>query len=140
MGTSLAKRVALGAHVVGERPVLLAGTCHLDTLTQGLLSCQQILELLCQILQTDSLSAIQFWLLHAPPKGEDAMPSAFSDWKLWRALFSGRHSAPTRAFPRAAAPFWSPKLTFPAGLCPCFLLPLSQQRFPRPCFLEGTSA
>ncbi|EGV93766.1 Protein SPATIAL, partial [Cricetulus griseus] len=27
-----------------------------------------ILELLCQILQTDSLSAIQFWLLYAPPK------------------------------------------------------------------------
>ncbi|XP_026359769.2 protein TBATA [Ursus arctos] len=30
-----------------------------------------ILELLCQILQTDSLSAIQFWLLHAPPKEKD---------------------------------------------------------------------
>ncbi|ELK09561.1 Protein SPATIAL [Pteropus alecto] len=27
-----------------------------------------ILELLCQILQTDSLNAIQFWLLYAPPK------------------------------------------------------------------------
>lgn len=33
----------------------------------------QILELLCQILQTDSLSAIQFWLLYAPPKGKDTM-------------------------------------------------------------------
>ncbi|XP_049999755.1 protein TBATA isoform X3 [Alexandromys fortis] len=32
-----------------------------------------ILELLCQILQTDSLSAIQFWLLYAPPKGEDTI-------------------------------------------------------------------
>ncbi|XP_053779414.1 protein TBATA [Desmodus rotundus] len=30
-----------------------------------------ILELLCQILQTDSLSAIQFWLLFAPPKEKD---------------------------------------------------------------------
>ncbi|XP_058398644.1 protein TBATA [Diceros bicornis minor] len=30
-----------------------------------------ILELLCQILQTDSLSAIQFWLLSAPPKEKD---------------------------------------------------------------------
>nr|XP_054098934.1 protein TBATA isoform X12 [Callithrix jacchus] len=30
-----------------------------------------VLELLCQILETDSLSAIQFWLLYAPPKGED---------------------------------------------------------------------
>ena len=52
--------------------MLLAGTCHPGTLTQGLSSCPQILELLCQILQTDSLSAIQFWLLYAPPKGEDA--------------------------------------------------------------------
>ncbi|XP_002913793.1 protein TBATA [Ailuropoda melanoleuca] len=30
-----------------------------------------ILELLCQILQTDSLNAIQFWLLHAPAKEKD---------------------------------------------------------------------
>uniref|UniRef100_A0A8C8Z291 Thymus, brain and testes associated n=1 Tax=Prolemur simus TaxID=1328070 RepID=A0A8C8Z291_PROSS len=30
-----------------------------------------ILELLCQILQTDSLSAIQFWLLYAPPREKD---------------------------------------------------------------------
>ncbi|XP_075389542.1 protein TBATA [Tenrec ecaudatus] len=30
-----------------------------------------ILELLCQILQTDSLSAIQFWLLFAPPQEKD---------------------------------------------------------------------
>ncbi|XP_027623521.1 protein TBATA isoform X3 [Tupaia chinensis] len=30
-----------------------------------------VLELLCQILQTDSLSAIQFWLLSAPPKEKD---------------------------------------------------------------------
>ncbi|KAL2769797.1 protein TBATA isoform b [Daubentonia madagascariensis] len=30
-----------------------------------------ILELLCQILQTDSLGAIQFWLLCAPPKEKD---------------------------------------------------------------------
>ncbi|XP_048192544.1 protein TBATA [Perognathus longimembris pacificus] len=30
-----------------------------------------ILELLCQILQTDSLSAIQFWLLYAPSKEKD---------------------------------------------------------------------
>ncbi|XP_010604431.1 protein TBATA [Fukomys damarensis] len=30
-----------------------------------------ILELLCQILQTDSLSAIQFWLLYAPPQEKD---------------------------------------------------------------------
>ncbi|XP_016077165.1 PREDICTED: protein TBATA [Miniopterus natalensis] len=30
-----------------------------------------ILELLCQILQTDSLSAIQFWLVYAPPKEKD---------------------------------------------------------------------
>ncbi|XP_058552585.1 protein TBATA isoform X4 [Neofelis nebulosa] len=30
-----------------------------------------ILELLCQILQTDSLSALQFWLLYAPPKEKD---------------------------------------------------------------------
>ncbi|XP_070375459.1 protein TBATA [Equus asinus] len=30
-----------------------------------------ILELLCQILQTDSLSAIQFWLLSAPSKEKD---------------------------------------------------------------------
>ncbi|XP_022273241.1 protein TBATA isoform X12 [Canis lupus baileyi] len=30
-----------------------------------------VLELLCQILQTDSLSAIQFWLLYAPPKEKD---------------------------------------------------------------------
>ncbi|MBW00444.1 Protein TBATA, partial [Eschrichtius robustus] len=33
-----------------------------------------ILELLSQILQTDSLNAIQFWLLYAPPKGEDTVP------------------------------------------------------------------
>ncbi len=32
-----------------------------------------ILELLSQILQTDSLNAIQFWLLYAPPKGEDTV-------------------------------------------------------------------
>ncbi|XP_072827455.1 protein TBATA isoform X2 [Vicugna pacos] len=31
----------------------------------------QILELLSQILQTDSLNAIQFWLLYAPPKEKD---------------------------------------------------------------------
>ncbi|XP_063095689.1 protein TBATA [Cavia porcellus] len=31
----------------------------------------QTLELLCQILQTDSLSAIQFWLLYAPPQEKD---------------------------------------------------------------------
>lgn len=37
----------------------------------GLSSCPQILELLSQILQTDSLNAIQFWLLYAPAKGED---------------------------------------------------------------------
>ncbi|XP_058527490.1 protein TBATA isoform X4 [Ochotona princeps] len=30
-----------------------------------------VLELLCQILQTDSLSAIQFWLLYASPKEKD---------------------------------------------------------------------
>uniref|UniRef100_A0A8C5LF42 Thymus, brain and testes associated n=1 Tax=Jaculus jaculus TaxID=51337 RepID=A0A8C5LF42_JACJA len=30
-----------------------------------------ILELLCQVLQTDSLRAIQFWLLYAPPKEKD---------------------------------------------------------------------
>ncbi|XP_035123970.1 protein TBATA isoform X14 [Callithrix jacchus] len=30
-----------------------------------------VLELLCQILETDSLSAIQFWLLYAPPKEKD---------------------------------------------------------------------
>ncbi|KAM5140108.1 protein TBATA [Callospermophilus lateralis] len=30
-----------------------------------------ILELLCQILQTDSLSAVQYWLLYATPTGED---------------------------------------------------------------------
>ncbi|KAM8956549.1 protein TBATA isoform 6-T8 [Lycaon pictus] len=30
-----------------------------------------VLEFLCQILQTDSLSAIQFWLLYAPPKEKD---------------------------------------------------------------------
>ncbi|XP_073097781.1 protein TBATA isoform X7 [Manis javanica] len=30
-----------------------------------------ILELLCQILQTDSLNAIQFWLLYAPRKEKD---------------------------------------------------------------------
>ncbi|KAM5236443.1 protein TBATA [Ctenodactylus gundi] len=30
-----------------------------------------ILELLCQILQTDSLSAIQFWLLYASPEEKD---------------------------------------------------------------------
>lgn len=30
-----------------------------------------ILELLSQILQTDSLNAIQFWLLYAPPKEKD---------------------------------------------------------------------
>lgn len=71
VGTSRAKHVALGAHVVGEGPVLPAGSCLPDTLTRGLSSCPQILELLCQILQTDSLSAIQFWLLYAPPKGED---------------------------------------------------------------------
>ncbi|EPY83740.1 hypothetical protein CB1_000533022 [Camelus ferus] len=29
---------------------------------------KKILELLSQILQTDSLNAIQFWLLYAPPK------------------------------------------------------------------------
>lgn len=39
----------------------------------GLSSCPQILELLSQILQTDSLNAIQFWLLYAPPKGEDTV-------------------------------------------------------------------
>ncbi|KAF7479175.1 Hypothetical predicted protein [Marmota monax] len=33
--------------------------------------CLQILELLCQILQTDSLSAVQYWLLYATPTGED---------------------------------------------------------------------
>nr|XP_055209538.1 protein TBATA isoform X13 [Gorilla gorilla gorilla] len=31
----------------------------------------QVLELLCQILETDSLSTIQFWLLYAPPKEKD---------------------------------------------------------------------
>nr|XP_055209552.1 protein TBATA isoform X30 [Gorilla gorilla gorilla] len=30
-----------------------------------------VLELLCQILETDSLSTIQFWLLYAPPKEKD---------------------------------------------------------------------
>ncbi|XP_010337589.1 protein TBATA isoform X1 [Saimiri boliviensis] len=30
-----------------------------------------VLELLCQILETDSLSDIQFWLLYAPPKEKD---------------------------------------------------------------------
>nr|XP_025706040.1 protein TBATA isoform X2 [Callorhinus ursinus] len=35
------------------------------------LKSKEILELLCQILQTDSLSAIQFWLLYAPPKEKD---------------------------------------------------------------------
>lgn len=48
--------------------------CQLEHAVQhtdpGLSSCPQILELLCQILQTDSLNAIQFWLLYAPPKGE----------------------------------------------------------------------
>lgn len=76
VGTILAKHVAVG----GRRSVLLARTCPPGTLTQGLSFCPQILELLCQILQTDSLSAIQFWLLHAPPKGEDAaVPRSF--WK-----------------------------------------------------------
>ncbi|KAB0398335.1 hypothetical protein E2I00_001295, partial [Balaenoptera physalus] len=32
---------------------------------------REILELLSQILQTDSLNAIQFWLLYAPPKEKD---------------------------------------------------------------------
>ncbi|XP_063566086.1 protein TBATA isoform X22 [Gorilla gorilla gorilla] len=32
---------------------------------------KEVLELLCQILETDSLSAIQFWLLYAPPKEKD---------------------------------------------------------------------
>lgn len=36
-------------------------------------SCPQILELLSQILQTDSLNSIQFWLLYAPAKGEDTV-------------------------------------------------------------------
>ncbi|XP_022273245.1 protein TBATA isoform X74 [Canis lupus familiaris] len=35
------------------------------------LKSKEVLELLCQILQTDSLSAIQFWLLYAPPKEKD---------------------------------------------------------------------
>lgn len=137
MGTSLAKRVALGAHVVGEGPVLLAGTCHLDTLTQGLLSCQQILELLCQILQTDSLSAIQFWLLHAPPKGEDAMPSAFSDWKLWRALFSGRHSAPTRAFPLGCCSFLESQTNLSRRTVPLLPPPSLSAKISTTLFLGG---
>lgn len=45
----------------------LCATQHTDP---GLFSCPQVLELLCQILQTDSLSAIQFWLLYAPSTGE----------------------------------------------------------------------
>nr|XP_055209545.1 protein TBATA isoform X20 [Gorilla gorilla gorilla] len=32
---------------------------------------EPVLELLCQILETDSLSTIQFWLLYAPPKEKD---------------------------------------------------------------------
>ncbi|XP_039089227.1 protein TBATA isoform X2 [Hyaena hyaena] len=43
----------------------------LDWRTQGKEGPEVILELLCQILQTDSLSAIQHWLLHAPPKEKD---------------------------------------------------------------------
>lgn len=54
--------------------------CRLDRAIQRAepgLSCPQILELLSQILQTDSLRAIQFWLLYAPPDGE-APPHARS--------------------------------------------------------------
>lgn len=73
VGTCLAKHVALGTSLLGRGPCVgwnvLSG--HTDP---GLSSCPQILELLCQILQTDSLSAIQFWLLSAPSKGEDTAP------------------------------------------------------------------
>lgn len=68
MGTS-ANHVALGSHFWGRRLCwqLEHAVQHINP---GLSSCPQILELLCQILQTDSLSAIQFWLVYAPPKGE----------------------------------------------------------------------
>lgn len=49
----------------------------------------QILELLCQILQTDSLRAIQFWLLYAPPKGEDPQNVVLSQL-LFQGLLSFR--------------------------------------------------
>lgn len=141
VGTSGAKHVALGAHVVGVGPVLLAGTCLPDPLTRGLSSCPQILELLCQILQTDSLSAIQFWLLYAPPKGEDTAGAwgflgleAVEGLVLWISL--GSHPQPS---PWAAAPFWSPKLAFSSKTVPLLPAPAPSAGFPHPCFSEGAS-
>lgn len=134
VGTSLAKHVALGAHVVGAGPVLLAGTCHPGSLTQGLSSCPQVLELLCQILQTDSLSAIQFWLLYAPPKGEDTAGAqgflgveAVEGLVLWMSL--GFHPGPSS---------WAPNAPVSSGIGPLLPPCPSSAGFPRPCFLEGT--
>ncbi|XP_070326886.1 protein TBATA isoform X5 [Odocoileus virginianus] len=42
-----------------------------ESFLQSVKSMQRILELLSQILQTDSLNAIQFWLLYAPAKEKD---------------------------------------------------------------------
>ncbi|XP_059518449.1 protein TBATA [Myotis daubentonii] len=53
-----------------------------------------ILELLCQILQTDSLSAIQFWLLYAPPK-EKALALGLLQTAVAQLLPQGLVSIPT---------------------------------------------
>lgn len=88
MGITLAKPVALEPTSGGRHL-----RCRLEQAIQRTdprLSCPQILELLCQILQTDSLSAIQFWLLFAPPKGEtQPHPRSSSEWRLLRALSAG---------------------------------------------------
>nr|KAF6322927.1 thymus, brain and testes associated [Pipistrellus kuhlii] len=53
-----------------------------------------ILELLCQILQTDSLSAIQFWLLYSPPK-EKALALGLLQTAVAQLLPQGLDSIPT---------------------------------------------
>lgn len=51
--------------------------CSTDGVMVLLLSCQ-VLELLCQILQTDSLSTVQQWLLLAGQRGKMLLHSTYS--------------------------------------------------------------
>ena len=91
--------------------MLLAGTCHPGSLTRGLSSCPQVLELLCQILQTDSLSAIQFWLLYAPPKGEDTA-GAQKEGPGWEPSDIQRTRPSAASTPRK---LWAPAVSSPFG-------------------------
>ncbi|XP_069876523.1 protein TBATA isoform X2 [Dipodomys merriami] len=68
--------IPASAHNLQRRSFHQGQRSHLlnnDVLQASVLRDQEllILELLCQILQTDSLSAIQFWLLYAPSKEKD---------------------------------------------------------------------